>query len=343
MENIEKILENYSGGFDLPDSRDYTAEEVDGFGGDGEMPARVMLTEVTNHKQGSVGACTLFGSVNAYNETIKQVKISLDRTWEIWAEAKRRGASDTQGWYLQFALQLLKDLGEIKGYIRIGMSGFADAQAMKKILASGKAIVTGVGTAEWHKIVEKHEYFRTSKWSGHIFDITGYDDNHVFADGTKGGFYVENSFGENGYLWLKYSDIDVLFSQYYFDEVEKIRADRRTKNLQKSFEKKIWNEERPQDLATATEIRIMLNRALAVVDNKISSDWRTFRSSYALLFEEKIVRGKAKIYNEERKYFIASDEEIALIFSRAVTKNADLNTLVLTREQVAEVIGRDFL
>lgn len=34
MENIEKILENYSGGFDLPDSRDYTAEEVDGFGGD---------------------------------------------------------------------------------------------------------------------------------------------------------------------------------------------------------------------------------------------------------------------------------------------------------------------
>ena len=135
----------------------------------------------------------------------------------------------------------------------------------------------------------------------------------------------------------------MLFSQYYFDEVEKIRADRRTKNLQKAFEHKIWNEECPQDLATATEIRIMLNRALAVVDNKISSDWRTFRSSYALLFEEKIVRGKAKIYNEERKYFIASDEEIALIFSRAVTKNADLNTLVLTREQVAEIIGRDFL
>lgn len=77
MENIEKILENYSGGFDLPNSRDYTAEEVDGFGGDGEIPARVMLTEVTNHKQGSVGACTLFGSVNAYNETIKQIKYHL--------------------------------------------------------------------------------------------------------------------------------------------------------------------------------------------------------------------------------------------------------------------------
>ena len=176
---------------------------------------------------------------------------------------------------------------------------------MKKVLASGKAIVTGVGTAEWGKVVEKHEYFRTSKWSGHIFDITGYDDNYVFSDGTRGGFYVENSWGNRGYFWIKYSDIDVLFSQYYFDEVEKIRADRRTKNLQKAFEKKIWNEERPSDMATASEIRIMINRALAVADNKISSDWRTFRSSYALLFEEKIVRGKAKIYNEKRKYFIA--------------------------------------
>ncbi len=340
MENIEKILENYSGGFDLPDSRDYTAEEVDGFGGDGEIPARVMLTEVTNLKQGSVGACTLFGSVNAYNETIKQVKISLDRTWEIWAEAKKRGASDTQGWYLQFALQLLKDLGEIKGYIRIEIGGFADAQAMKKILASGKAIVTGVGTAEWGKVVERHEYFRTSKWSGHIFDITGYDDNHVFADGTKGGFYVENSFGENGYFWLKYSDIDVLFSQYYFDEVEKIRADRRTKNLQKSFEKKIWNEERPADIATTFEIRAMLNRALGPPDN-----YQFFRKHFALMCEDKILRGKMKLRNEERPYELASDVEIAIMFTRAVVRNSELsvNALILTREQVPEVCGRDFL
>ena len=234
-------------------------------------------------------------------------------------------------------------MGEIKGYIRIAMAGFADAQTMKKVIASGKTIVSGVGTAEWNKVVEKHEYFRTSKWSGHIFDITGYDDNYAFSDGTRGGFYVENSWGNRGYFWIKYSDIDVFFSQYYFDEVEKIRADRRTKNLQKSFEKNIWHEERPADLASATEMRIMLNRALAVVDNKISEDWRTFHSSYSSLFEEKIVRGKVKLYNGENKWSIASDEEIARIFSRAVTKNADLNTLVLTREQVAEVIGRDFL
>ncbi len=125
--------------------------------------------------------------------------------------------------------------------------------------------------------------------------------------------------------------------------MEKISEKRRTENLQKAFEHKIWNEERPADKATASEIRIMLNRALAVADNKISADWRTFRSSYAVLFEEKIIRGKTKIYNEERKYFIATDDEIAIMFTRAVTRNVMLNELVLTREQVAEVIGRDFL
>ena len=56
-----------------------------------------MLDNVVNHNQGSAGACTLFGSVNAYNETVKNVKISVNRTWEIWTEAKRRGASYTQG------------------------------------------------------------------------------------------------------------------------------------------------------------------------------------------------------------------------------------------------------
>ena len=54
------------------------------------------------------------------------------------------------------------------------------------------------------------------------------------------------------------------------------------------------------------------------------------------------MRGKAKIYNEENKWSIASDEEIAIMFTRAVTRNPDLNALVLTRQQVAEVCGRDF-
>ena len=50
-----------------------------------------------------------------------------------------------------------------------------------------------------------------------------------------------------------------------------------------------------------------------------------------------------KLWNEERPYELASDVEIAIMFTRAVTRNFELNTLVLTREQVAEVCGRDFM
>lgn len=337
------FLENYNAGLDLPDARDYTTDELDGFGGSVNLPKRFMLTEVLNHNQGNIGACTLFGSVNTYNETIKQEKISLVRTWELWAEAKKRGASDTQGWFLQFALQLLKDFSEIKGYIRLDLAGFANVEKMKSAIASGKAVVTGVLHGNWGEVVRTHEWKRTNKVSGHIFDIVGYDDEYVFVDGTKGGFYVENSWGDYGYFWLKYSDVSELFSQYIFENVEKISEKRRDKFLQKAYDEKIWNEERPNEIATAFEIRVMLNRTLALLDNKVSSDWKTFRSSYANLFEEKILRGKAKIYNEERKFFIATDDEIAFMFTRAVKKDGEINTLSLTREQVVTILMRDFI
>ena len=125
------------------------------------------------------------------------------------------------------------------------------------------------------------------------------------------------------------------------DEHQKFAdAKKKRKNtyLQKAFEKKIWNEERPYDLATAFEIRTMLNRALGLPDN-----YQFFRKHFAFMCEDKILRGKMKLWNEERPYELASDEELAIMFTRAVTRNSELNALVLTREQVAEVCGRDFM
>ena len=333
-------FDNYNGGFDLPDSRDYTTDELDGFGGNSSesLPKSFMLTEAINHNQGNIGACTLFGSVNAYNETMKKEKISLARTWELWNEAKKRGASDMGGWYLQFALQLLKDFSEIKGYIRLDLAGFANIDKIKKAIVSGKAVVTGVAFGNWGEVVRTNEWKRTNKASGHVFDIVGYNDEYMFEDGTRGGFYIENSWGNHSYFWLKYSDVSELFSQYIFENVAKISEKRRTKNLQKVFEAKIWNEERPSDMATAREIRIMVNRALGLPE-----DYQFFRKHFALMCEDKILRGKMKLWNEERPYELASDVEVAIMFTRAVTRNSELNVLVLTREQVAEVIGRDFL
>lgn len=293
---------------------------------------------MVNHNQGNVWACTLFGSVNAFNETVKKEKISSSRTWEIWSEAKKRWASDDNGWYLQFALQLLKDLGEIKGYIRLDLAGFANVEKIKKALNSGKAVVTGVAKGNWWEIMKTHEYRITSRNSGHIFDIVGYDDDYIFADGTRGGFYVENSWGNRGYFWLKYSDASELFSQYIFENTEEIKKARKNNYLQKAFEHKIWNEENPEKIATAKEIRIMVNRALNLGD-----DYVWLRKMIHHLVNDKIIRGKILNVFTGRDYDKASDEEFALMFSRAVTRNIWLNELVLTREQVVEVIGRDFL
>lgn len=125
------------------------------------------------------------------------------------------------------------------------------------------------------------------------------------------------------------------------DEHQKFAdAKKKRKNayLQKAFDKKIWNEERLADAATAFEIRVMLNRALGLPDN-----YQFFRKHFALMCEDKILRGKMKLWNEERPYELASDDELSLMFTRAVTRNSELNVLVLTREQVAEVCGRDFM
>lgn len=357
MENINN-LENYSAAIDLPDSRDYTTEEVFGeVGGSVELPESFTLNKAENLNQGQIGACTLFGSLNAYNEKVKNAHdelsaITEQQAWAGWDECKKRGASDTKGFIFQSALQVLKDLNYIGAYVHLNTRQHANLTKMKEAMFLRKSgVATGLNSVNWSRTLQNREYTKGSYdgQGAHIFDIVGWDDKKILPSGKVGAFYVANSWIPDGHFWIPYADIEDLYSQYEFlltSEQEKfVEAKKKRKNayLQKAFDKKIWNEERPSDMATASEIRIMLNRALAVVDNKISSDWRTFRSSYALLFEEKIVRGKAKIYNEENKWSIASDEEIAIMFTRAVTKNADLNTLVLTREQVAEVIGRDFL
>lgn len=49
-ENLD-FLYHYNAGLDLPDSRDYTTDELDGFGGSASLPKKFMLTEIVNHNQ----------------------------------------------------------------------------------------------------------------------------------------------------------------------------------------------------------------------------------------------------------------------------------------------------
>lgn len=50
-----------------------------------------------------------------------------------------------------------------------------------------------------------------------------------------------------------------------------------------------------------------------------------------------------KVWNEKEAKRNASNEELAIMFSRAVTRNLDTAKLTLSRFQVASIIGRDFI
>lgn len=343
-------LENYNFATDIPDSRDFTHDEVyEESGMSWDIPSRVILDIAPGLNQGRLWACTVFGSSMAYNETFaqraKEKYFQPYNPLDVWEEAKKIGASDKTWWLFQSALQLLRDLGHIGAYVRIDTAWGSNVDKMKSILASGKGIATGVKLADWTAIKKSQEWNHTTKNWGHIFAITGYDDEHVFSDWYKWGFYSPNSWDGVGKFWIRYADIRYFFSRYEFvltedlEKVIKARENRRTLYLQKAFDAKIWNETNPDQIATAREIATMFKRGLGYGDNR-----RMMVYVVAMHIDKYIIRGKwqsiQEIYDGK---IIASDTIIADIFTKAVVRNLGISAPILSRKQVAEIIGRDFL
>ncbi len=358
MENLENILENYNAGHDLADSRDYTINEVLGeWGGNNNFSLDEFPTEVHNNitpflNQGSVGACTLFGSAGAYFETYAQaIKPQAYNQpfelWDIWEEAKKRGASDSSGWWLQSMLQLLIDLKKTGNYVLLGTNDIDDKAIynMCKAISEGRNFVTGFYHIDWSEVVRTGKYAKSSRANGHIVYFNRFK-KWAYEDGSRVAFYSPNSWAGRGTFWITENELkkSYIFKQYTWlltDEHEKFaEAKKRRKNayLQKAFEQKIWNEERPADVVSGTETRIMINRALGLPD-----DYMWTRKALQVLATDKISRGKVLIAQTGRDWELASDYEFNLIIQRHITRNPILNAEVITREQMAEVIGRDFL
>jgi hypothetical protein len=95
-----------------------------------------------------------------------------------------------------------------------------------------------------------------------------------------------------------------------------VRNARAASYAKKAQDKKVWNGERPNDIATDEEIGIMIRRA---------SDFMGARSRnfFASLFEGKILRGKGivTIWNEKDALKNANEKEVAVMFTRAVRRN----------------------
>lgn len=347
-----KNIESYNGWFDNPDPRDITIYELSEVGGEvvtASTPPKYHLFNTPILNQGSIGACTVFGTSGALFETSYKDAESNGvpynqpyNPWDVWAKAKERGASDTMGWSLQGALQLEHDLGHLVGYAKIANSGVADPDQLCRIIAMNKAVATGSAKWNWGAIGNApYIYTEKATNSGHIYCLVGYDkEKQVFIARNS---WTEN-WGDRGHFYIKFEDVKYLYSTYMLldpsdadalREVKNIRAKRYADACQA---KGVWNGQNPDAIATNEEIALMVNRCLDMMG------YRT-RAWTASLFEEKILKGKnlMPIWNGKDWDKKATQMDFAYMFTRAVLRDPQATSGKLTRFQVAAICGRDFL
>lgn len=340
-------FENYNAGTDAPDSRDITLEEIGqsaiNISG---IPRKVHLFKTSILSQGNIGACTVFGSSGALFETAYVDAESNGAPynqpydpWTRWDQAKERGASDTKWWTLQGAIQLLKDKKDIVGYARIATAGSASWELLVSILAQKKAIVTGSKRWNWRQVgISPYLYSEKQTNSGHIWAIVGYDlDKRLFI--CRNSWTA--SWGDNGHFYLSFDDVWLLYSTYMVLDpsdawVLKDARNVRAKNYaQYAQDHGIWNGMQPDGIATDEEIYIMVNRAMNTLGLKT-------RAYYANVFEERILIGKWQmtIWNEKLAMSKPTLQEVAIMFTRAVLRDINAKSGILTRFQVAAICSK---
>jgi Papain family cysteine protease len=343
-------FDQYNAGIDLPDSRDIGIEEIGmGIIDISKVPRKVHYKNTPILNQGSIGACTVFGTSGALFETsfidADDHGVPYNQPydpWTRWSQAKERGASDTQGWSLQGAIQLLADKKDIVGYARVATRGANSWELLVSVLANKKTIATGSQKWDWGKIgVSPYIYQEKTSDSGHIWAIVGYDLD-------KRHFICRNSWtqnwGDQGHFYLSFDDVGFLYSTYIlldpsdaaaFREVRNVKAQTLAKKAQDAG---VWNGTMPEVRATDEEIMLMIHRSI----NVMGLQTRVF---YANLFTEKILRGKWQlaIYNEKEKARKPTLKELSTMFARAVTRNPNGDALNFTRFQVAAVCGGSLL
>lgn len=346
MEHIN--LSKYSWAKDIPDTRDFLSEELVWALPIVTLPDRVILDQTPYLNQWPRLACTVFGTSWAWFETLSQILTAVNEPykqpfdpWNVWNIALQRWASDSSGWYIQSALQLLTDLWLIWGYVKIGEYGKANSYAIRYWNHKGFTVVTWSAKWDWEKVIATGKYAE-QKWNaGHCFYFNWYEKG---AD-NKVKNHAPNSWNWLGDFWLDFDTYwTVLFTQYIIIETKDIailnelRWKRKANALIKAREYKLWNGERPWDIATDKEITIMVHRALNITSAQT-------RAWYASIFQKRILQWKAElpIWNKKEWEKIATEMEIATMFTRASRKNASVSSGIMKREDVAVICARDLI
>lgn len=345
----ELDLLNYDAGIDVPDENDLHAEEI--LDMVDLLPQNVMLDKTAPLNQGSIGACTVFWTSGALFETERHDAENNGAAynppydpWKMWDLAKLRGASDTKGWTLQGAVSLVRDMKYTVGYARVAAPGNIDPTPIKRALANQYAVVTGSQYGDWSKIIDTGIYSEKKTPSGHVYEFNGYSDTYEFPNGEKWGFHSPNSWWGRGGFWIPYSMIGRLYSCYIQLGPSDAGALRDHRNaLAKKYadlaqSKWFWNWQNGENIATPEEIRIMLSRALDIMGARTRQYWGD-------TFIDKIIKWKMifSIWSEKDGKRNATNDELAVMFARAVLRDPTIQKSTLSRFQVATIIGRDFI
>lgn len=238
------------------------------FGEEVNLPDKVFInsTEVQNqalHRVPSTAsACTCFGASHCINEANVIEKSNINTTGEaLWNLALLLGAKSPGGWTLIWALELIRKEWFIESYTKVFW-----LHQIKQALANNQLIFTWSSNINRKKtqyesdshiaIVEKNQ-------AGHCFMINGYDDE-------KQIIICRNSFGpqynDNGHFYLRYEDVDCLFSTYAitdFPNIDKVKAYKKALDesmLKEAQEQGIWNGLNWSSPATREEVVLMIMR-----------------------------------------------------------------------------------
>jgi len=168
---------------------------------------------------------------------------------ELWKFWHKVGKINSEGWLINWAFKYLINWEYIVWYSVVTKN----VEPIKRAILRNGAIVTWSNKITWSEFDNGWiaKYRANSPW--HAFRIDWWDDS-------KWAFRIVNSWWEGWwdgwFFWLKYSDVNLLFTCYAFhdkkDESVMLRA--------KAKKNWIWWGERAEEIATRRECVIIASR-----------------------------------------------------------------------------------
>lgn len=255
--------------YDEPKSLDYKFEDVFQEMLGGMLPTEVNLISASIQNQwlqrnpSTAYACTCFGL--SHNIDI-EAQSDITKGEDLWAQALQRWASLTEGWYLQKALDMGRELGYVIWYSIVSW-----LNQIKTALNNSQVIYTGSNQIDWKATISNGNIVIVGNSYGHCFTIQGYDD-------TKQLLICRNSYWpdymDNGLFYIRYSDIWCLFTTYAVTDKQNAQTILNFKqklmeqNTQRLIDLWITNGQNPDLNVTRWEIFIMLGHLVQLMETK---------------------------------------------------------------------------